>query len=66
MDSCPLRRLLLRQSHFPPPFPNRKAERNENLVALYLAQMGLIDLREAKKKVPARVSYDTILLEIAV
>jgi predicted transcriptional regulator len=32
----------------------------------YLAQVGLVDLREAEKKVSARVSYDKILLEIAV
>lgn len=32
----------------------------------YLAQVGLIELREADKKVSARVNYDTILLEIAV
>lgn len=32
----------------------------------YLAQVGLIDLREGDKKVSARVSYDKILLEIAV
>jgi predicted transcriptional regulator len=32
----------------------------------YLAQVGLVDLREGKKKVSARVSYDRILLEIAV
>jgi len=28
--------------------------------------VGLVDLREAEKKVSARVSYDKILLEIAV
>jgi predicted transcriptional regulator len=32
----------------------------------YLAQVGLVDLRESEKKVSARVSYDKILLEIAV
>jgi len=32
----------------------------------YLAQVGLVDLREAERKVSARVSYDKILLEIAV
>jgi predicted transcriptional regulator len=32
----------------------------------YLAQVGLVDLREGGKKVSARVSYDKILLEIAV
>ena len=32
----------------------------------YLAQVGLVDLREGEKKVSARVSYDKILLEIAV
>ncbi len=32
----------------------------------YLAQMGLVDLRGGDKKVSARVSYDKILLEIAV
>ncbi len=32
----------------------------------YLAQVGLIDIREADKKVSARVNYDKILLEIAV
>jgi predicted transcriptional regulator len=32
----------------------------------YLAQVGLVDLREAENKVSARVSYDKILLEIAV
>jgi predicted transcriptional regulator len=31
-----------------------------------LAQVGLVDLREAEKKVSARVRYDKILLEIAV
>ena len=31
-----------------------------------LAQVGFIDLREGDKKVSARVSYDKILLEIAV
>ena len=32
----------------------------------YLAQVGLVDLREADKKVSARVRCDKILLEIAV
>jgi predicted transcriptional regulator len=32
----------------------------------YLAQVGLIDLREGEKKVSERVSYAKILLEIAV
>jgi predicted transcriptional regulator len=32
----------------------------------YLSQVGLVDLREAEKKVSARVNYDKILLEIAV
>ncbi len=32
----------------------------------YLSQVGLIDLKEEDKKVSARVTYDKILLEIAV
>ena len=32
----------------------------------YLAQAGLVDLRESRRKVSARVRYDKILLEIAV
>jgi len=47
----------------------RSAHRNIKNVSddvKYLAQVGLIDLREAEKKVSARVSYDKILLEIAV
>lgn len=32
----------------------------------YLAQVGLVDLRVAEKKVSSRVSYDKIVLEIAV
>lgn len=32
----------------------------------YLAQVGLLELKEADRKVSARVNYDKILLEIAV
>ncbi len=47
----------------------RSARRNIKNVTddvRYLAQVGLIDLQEGDKKVSASVSYDKILLEIAV
>ncbi|MEW6721385.1 MAG: helix-turn-helix domain-containing protein [Thermodesulfobacteriota bacterium] len=32
----------------------------------YLAQVGLVDLKDTENKISARVNYETILLEIAV
>jgi predicted transcriptional regulator len=47
----------------------RRAGRNIKNVSedvKYLAQVGLVDLKDAENRISARVSYETILLEIAV